>query len=245
MSSAPDSCCLVFDVRKRPVFKAAPIQPSAQLAHLQSVRGWSWDRFTLNRPAVALLVLLSAIVCTMACGGRGICSCTPTASASQDFRHAEKHVPLPNITPTEITVAQILGWALGPDPTNTTPRTGQELTLYHVANAYLQNARLISFDCDVHLEISDLPAKTAPRVIVETPIDSEYCANRHSLQDALSRHHFHLRYVVNADVSQSELPQPLAVSALGLAFRDFEHGRGSQEVGTPWELHPAEVTVLQ
>ena len=178
-------------------------------------------------------------------GGGGICNCTPAASASQDFRHAEKHVPLPSGTPTEITVARILGWALGPDPTNTTPRTGQELTLYHIANAYLQNARLISFDCDVHLEISDVPAKTAPRVIVETPIDSEYCANRHSLQDALARRHFQLRYFDNSAVSQSELPQPLLVSVLGLAFRDFEHGRGSQEVGTPWELHPAEVTVLQ
>jgi hypothetical protein len=150
------------------------------------------------------------------------------------------------VIPTETTVAQILGWAVGgPDPTNATPRSGRELTLYHIVSAYLQNARLISFDCDVHLEISDVPAKTAPRVIVETPIDSEYCANRHGLQDALSRHHFRLRYVSNSDVSQSELPQPLLVSALGLAFRDFEHNRGSQEVGTPWELHPAEVTVPQ
>jgi hypothetical protein len=181
----------------------------------------------------------------ISCGGRDICNCTPTASVSQDFRHAEKHVPLPNVIPTETTVAQILGWAVGPDPTNATPRGGRELTLYHIASAYLQNARLISFDCDVHLEISDVPAKTAPRVIVETPIDSEYCANRHSLQDALSRHHFQLQYIDNSAVSQSELPQPLLVSVLGLAFRDFEHNRGSAEVGTPWELHPAEVTVLQ
>ena len=165
------------------------------------------------------------------------------ASVSQDFRHAEKHVPLPNVTPTETTAAQILGWATGSDPTNTTPRSGQELTLYHIASAYLQNARLISFDCDVHMEISDVPNKTAPRVIVETPIDSEYCANRHSLQDSLSRHHFHLRYVANSDVRRSELPQALPVSVLGLAFRDFEHNRGSQQVGTPWELHPAEVSV--
>src|SRR5205085_11905139 len=139
---------------------------------------WSGDRFALNRLAMALLFLLSAIVCTMSCGGGDVCHCNPTASVSQDFRHAEKHIPLPSGTPTEITVAQILGWALGPDPTDTTPRTGQELTLYHIANAYLQNARLISFDCDVHMEISDTPSKTAARVIVETPIDSEYCSNR-------------------------------------------------------------------
>jgi len=147
------------------------------------------------------------------------------------------------VTPAETSVAQILSWAFGSDPTNTTPRTGRELTLYHIANAYLQNARLIDFDCDVHLEISDTAGKTAPRVIVETPIDSEYCSNRQQLQDALSHHHFKLRFISNAAVSQSELPQALPVSVVGLAFRDFEHNRGSQEVGTPWELHPAEVTV--
>jgi hypothetical protein len=192
-----------------------------------------------------LLITLFTAILGLSCGGPDICHCTPTGTTAQDFRHAEKHVPLPSVTPTEITVAQILTWALGPNPTDTTPRTGQELILYHVANAYLQNARLIDFDCDVHLEISDVSDKAAPRVIVETPIDSEYCTNRHSLQDALSRHHFRLRYISNADVNQSELPHPLLVSVLGLAFRDFEHNRGSQEVGTPWELHPAEVTVLE
>ncbi len=194
-----------------------------------------------------LLVIVMAIVPVLSCGGGSdaICHCTPTASVSQDFRHAEKHVPLPNLTPTETTVAQILSWPLGPDPTDTTPRTGQELTLYHIANAYLQSARLISFDCDVHLEISDTPSKTAPRVIVETPIDSEYCSNRQALQHALAQHNFQLQYIDQPQISQAELPQALPVSVLGLAFRDFEHGRGSQQVGTPWELHPAEVTVLQ
>lgn len=93
------------------------------------------------------------------------------------------------------------------------------------------------------MEISDTSAKTVPRVIVETPIDSEYCSSRQHLQDALSRHHFKLQFISNAAVSQSELPQALPVSVVGLTFRDFEHNRGSQEVATPWELHPAEVTV--
>jgi hypothetical protein len=186
--------------------------------------------------------LLSAVT---SCGGSDVCHCTPAAPASKDFRHAEKHVALPNATPLETTVAQILAWPPGPDPTDSTPRSGRELTLYHVATAYLQNARLISFDCDIHLEISDTPDKAAPRVIVETPIDSEYCDNRKALQKALAKHRFQLRYVNNQEVAQSELPQALPVSVLGLAFRDFEHNRGSAEVGTPWELHPAEVTVLQ
>jgi len=190
-----------------------------------------------------LLIAIAVTASTASCGGGDICHCKPTASTSQDFRHAEKHVPLPNGNPTPTTVAQILAWPLGADPTNTTPRTARELTLYSIATAYLQSARLITFDCDVHLEISDMPSKTAPRVIVETPIDSEYCDSRKTLQHALAQHHFQLRYIDQPQVSQAELPHALPVSVVGLAFRDFEHNRGSKEVGTPWELHPAEVTV--
>jgi hypothetical protein len=154
-------------------------------------------------------------------------------------------VPLPDVAPTETTVGEILTWPAGPDPTNNTPRSGRELTLYHVASAFLQSARLMTFDCDIHLEISDIPDKNAPRVIVETPIDSEYCGNRQAVQTALAKHGFRLRYLSNSELNQAELPQPLPVSVLGLAFRDFEHSRGSQQVATAWELHPAEVTVLQ
>jgi len=168
-------------------------------------------------------------------GGSDVCSCTPAAPASQDFRHAEKHVPLPSSTPVQTTVAQILRWAFGPDPLDSTLRTGRELTLYQITTAYLQNARLISFDCDVHFEISDTPDKNAPRVIVETAIDSEYCPSRKAIEGGLAQHHFQLQYIANADVSQAELPQALPVSVLGLAFRDFEHNRGSVEVGTPWD----------
>lgn len=191
-----------------------------------------------NLGRISWIALLS--IFALSCGG-GICDCHPTAPASKDFRHDDKHVPLPAITPVETSVAQILAWPLGPDPTNTTPRSGRELTLFHIATAFLQNARIVSFDCDVHAELSEVPSKNAPRVIVETPIDSEYCANRESLASALAKHHFRLR---SEQASQAELPQPLPVSVVGLAFRDFEHNRGSQEIGTPWELHPAIVTVL-
>ena len=61
----------------------------------------------------------------------------------------------------------------------------------------------------VHFEISDLPDKAAPRVIVETPIDAEYCPSRQAIANALARQHFRLRYVSNANVSRSELRQPL------------------------------------
>jgi hypothetical protein len=201
-----------------------------------------------NPTRLSLLLATLFLIFEASCGGgrtaNDICHCTPTASDSQDFRHAEKHVPLPNQAPAEITVSQILAWAPGPDPTDSTPRFGRERTLYHIASAYLQNARVINFDCDVHLEISQTGDKTAPRVIVETPIDSEYCQSRTALEEGLAQHNFQLRYISNQDVSQAELPRPIPVSVLGLAFRDFEHNRGSAEVGAPWELHPAEVTVL-
>jgi hypothetical protein len=150
-----------------------------------------------------IAVLLVAVLLTweVSCGGGDVCHCTPTASDSQDFRHTEKHVPLTTATAVETTIGQILGWPPGPDPSDSTPRTGRELTLYHISQAYLQNARLISFDCDIHLEISDVADKTAPRVIVETPIDSEYCQSRRAIEDGLARHHFRLRYVSNANVS--------------------------------------------
>src|SRR5438270_12561679 len=87
---------------------------------------------------MTLAALLFAGV--LSCGGADVCHCTPTAPAAKDFRRAEKHVPQPSVVPVETTVAQILTWPLGPDPIDTTPRTGRELTLYHIATAYLQNA---------------------------------------------------------------------------------------------------------
>lgn len=193
--------------------------------------------------------VLGATLAFVSCGGghssrNDVCQCTSEAPASQDFRHNEKHVPFPSVTPVETSVAEILQWPAGPDPADGTPRSGRELNLYHVPNAYLQNARLISFDCDIHFEISDVPDKAAPRVIVETPIDSEYCASRQAVQSALAQHGFQLQYIDEQHVSQAELPRALPVSVLGLAFRDFEHNRGTAEANTPWELHPAQVTVL-
>ena len=41
-----------------------------------------------------------------------------------------------------------------------------------------------------------------------------------------------------------ELPQALPAEVLGMAFEDFEHNRGSGQVTTLWELHPAIVNLL-
>ncbi len=171
---------------------------------------------------------------------KDICNCLPVEPDIADYRHAAKHVPIPNVTPQEITVADILSWpqdlpVLPPDA----PRSGRELQVFHVASAFLQNASVNSGDCDVHLEISATADKNAPRVIVESPVDSEYCSARKNIQSQLAQHGFQL------DAQHGgELPQALAVQVLGMAFEDFEHSRGSPQVATLWELHPAIVTLL-
>ena len=168
-----------------------------------------------------------------------LCNCTPSEPASSDYRDSAKHVPLPNGTPQEITVATILGWQpSSPAPAFGAARSGRELQLFHISQAFLQSVHVERGDCDVHLELSDVPDKTAPRVIVETPVDSEYCQARGQIQAQLAQHGFTLTLKQGG-----ELPQPLAVSVLGLAFEDFPHTRGSEFVATTWELHPAIVTI--
>jgi hypothetical protein len=177
------------------------------------------------------------------CGGHStndICDCNPDRSATEDYRHAEKHVPIPSITPIQITVATMLGWAVTELPDGT-PRSGRELQVFEIANGFVQFVALNQGDCDIHVEISDTPGKTAPRVIVEipgqVPIDNEYCPNRQNLQNALTPHG------VTINATGQEVDPALSADVVGLAFQDFEHNRGTQFVATTWELHPATVTL--
>jgi hypothetical protein len=170
-----------------------------------------------------------------------ICNCLPIEPDIADYRHLAKHVVLPNGPPQEIMVIDILGWdqnlpVLPPEA----PRSGRELQLFHVAKAYLQNASVNSGDCDVHLEISQTADPHAPRVVVETPVDSEYCSARRAIQSQLKKHGFQLDATHGGD-----LPQAIPAEITGMAFEDFEHNRGSAEVSTLWELHPAIVNLLQ
>lgn len=184
--------------------------------------------------------LLVLIMLTQSCGvinkilNPDICNCLPLEPDALDYRHAAKHVPLPNGTPQEIDVNTILTWPQDPILPIDQPRIGRELQLMHVATAYLENASLNTGDCDIHLEISQTPDKNAPRVVVETPVDTEYCTARQNLQNQLKQQGFQLD-----SQHGGELPRPLRVSVLGLPFEDFEHGRGSAQVATLWELHPA------
>ena len=184
---------------------------------------------------------------TVSCGGvnlgavqpQDLCKCTPLEPDVADFRHDEKHVPIANMTPTETTVDTILNWPQDDIVLPDAPRTGRELQVFHVAQAFLQNVRVNGEDCDVNLEISQTADRNAPRVIVETPVDSEFCSARKNIQSQLAQHGFRL------DVEHGgELPQALPAEVLGMAFEDFEHNRGSGQVSTLWELHPATVNLL-
>jgi hypothetical protein len=75
-------------------------------------------------------------------------------------------------------------------------------------------------------------------VIVETPVDSQFCSARQNAQSQLAKHGFKLD-----SQTGGELPQALPVQVLGMAFEDFNHSRGSTHVKTTWELHPAIVTI--
>jgi hypothetical protein len=167
-----------------------------------------------------------------------LCKCLPLEPDIADYRHVAKHVPIPNISAQEIDVATILSWTQDPIMAPDAPRTGRENEVFHVATAYLQAASVNGADCDVTMEISSTSDKNAARVVVETPVDSEYCSARQNIQAQLKQHNFRLD-----SQHGGELPQALPAQVLGMAFEDFEHNRGSAQVATVWELHPAIVTL--
>lgn len=181
-----------------------------------------------------------------ACGGGGasdpgapaqICNCTPPAKSVNEYRHAAKHVPLPNKTPIETTISDILAWPQPAAPAHDAPRAGRELNVYHIATAYIQLVWLVNSDCDVHLELSDTPDKATPRIIAETPVDPEYCTARQEVAQQLENRGIHIT------TTKQEIANPPKVSVLGMAFEDDPHStRGSGFVKTLWELHPAVVS---
>jgi len=201
----------------------------------------------LNRILLVGTIILSALLCGACNGGsygivqpnpEDLCKCLPVEPDILDFRHIAKHVPIPNIAAQEIDVTTILSWTQHDVVLPDAPRTGRELQVFHVANAFLQETSVNGADCDVHFEISMTADKNSDRVIVETPADSEFCSARQSAQSQLAKHGFKLD-----SQHGGELPQALSVQVLGMAFEDFDHARGSAHVRTNWELHPAIVTI--
>jgi len=145
---------------------------------------------------------------------------------------------LPHVTPTDVTVSDILHWDVPPQPDFFAARQGRETQLFHVTNAILQFAWLRTGDCDLHLEIADSMDHNAPRIIIETPHMDSFCSARRQLAQQLKAKGFTL------NSNSGELPNPVPADVVGLAFRDFDHPqRGSVHVATVWELHPAVVTL--
>ena len=191
---------------------------------------------------ITILVALAAVSCNGQDFGfvqptpKDLCKCLPVEPDIADYRHLAKHVPIPNIAAQEVSVEIILTWSQDPVIPPDAPRTGRELEVFHIATAFLQNASVNAVDCDVVMEISQTADKSSPRMIVETPVDSEYCTARQNLQAQLKQHGFRLDSQHGGD-----LPQAIPVDVVGMAFEDFEHDRGP--VATLWELHPAIVTL--
>jgi hypothetical protein len=205
----------------------------------------------VNLRLQTFLWLVSAIVLWFAAGSckggdygvlqptpEDLCKCLPIEPDIADFRHIAKHVAIPNIAAEEIGVDTILSWTQDAFVAPDAPRTGRELRVFHVANAFVQEASVNAADCDVHFEISQTADKKAPRLIVETPVDREFCSARQTAQAQLAKHGFRLD-----SQHGGELPQALPAEVLGMAFEDFDHSRGSAQVATTWELHPAIVTI--
>jgi hypothetical protein len=167
-----------------------------------------------------------------------LCNCDPTEPSSVDYRTAAKHVDLPSGAPQEITVTDVIQFPVGPSPAPDAPRSGRELQLFHIANAFAQVVWLNPTDCDVHVELSATADKNAPRIIVETPHMDSYCQSRQQLSAMFNAHG------VIIDNNRKEVNPPLAADVVGLAFQDIPHAtRGSAQVATVWELHPAVVTL--
>ncbi len=196
-------------------------------------------RKNLARLQAVLLVVFVTISCNTLNVIENICNCQALLPDISDYRHNAKHVAIPTGTPTAVTVEDILSWPTTPALPPDAPRSGRELELVEVKQAYLVNASENPGDCDVHMEIAATADKNAPRVIIETPIESEYCANRQLVQNTLAQHGFKMDTTHGGD-----LVQPLLISVTGLPFEDFEHGRGSPQVATLWEIHPAVITFL-
>lgn len=229
-------------VLKAPQSPPIPVVPSFPMASKFLMNDSVKSPGRIYLTCMTILATLAAFGCSGQDFGslqpkpEDLCKCLPFEPDIADYRHIAKHVPIPSEVPQEVSVDTILTWPqdlfIPPDA----PRTGRELQVFHIANAFLQNVAVNSADCDISMEISQTAAKIAPRMIVETPVDSEYCSARQNLQAQLKQHGFRLD-----SQHGGELSQALPVDVLGMAFEDFEHNRGN--AATLWELHPAIVTL--
>ena len=187
----------------------------------------------MRKTALAALIVFCIGSSCFAADKLDVCGCKPRSEKETDYRYAMKHIPLPDMQPQTVTVQDMLEWDQSANLRNDAPRKGRELQLVVIPRAYVQFAWAYRGDCDIHIEISETPDKDAPRAIVETPVDPEYCPARKALQSALRDHG------VELSVLQQEVDNPFPVTVRGLPYQDAKHKRGSAHVATVWEIHPA------
>lgn len=199
------------------------------------------------RPSLLVVVVLLLLGCSdparpgnkegKAIATALICACKPTHITKDDWRIEFKNGSMPDSSPQDLSVAEILSWPEGPEPGARTSRSARELILYRVPKAYLQSIFLRKSDCDFHMEVSETAEKNAPRVIIETPGTEQYCQARSGTYSSLKQ-----RGITVTDLN-GELANPPSVEIVGVPFRDQSHpiwfARGSDKVATLWELHPA------
>jgi hypothetical protein len=102
---------------------------------------------------ITILAALAAVSCNGQDFGflqptpKDLCKCLPIEPDIADYRHLAKHVPIPNIAAQEVSVEIILTWSQDPVIPPDAPRAGRELEVFHIANAFLQNASVNAVDC--------------------------------------------------------------------------------------------------
>ena len=132
----------------------------------------------MRKTALAALIVFCIGSSCFAADKLDVCGCKPRSEKETDYRYAMKHIPLPDMQPQTVTVQDMLEWDQSANLRNDAPRKRRELQLVVIPRAYVQFAWAYRGDCDIHIEISETPDKDAPRAIVETPVDPEYCPAR-------------------------------------------------------------------
>src|SRR5215469_4177505 len=103
------------------------------------------------------VLLLGFTLAQLSCGGHSssgvmgqgtgspqdLCNCVESEPASADFRTDAKHVDLPQIAVTDITVGTVLKWSIPAQPAFDAPRVGIALQMVHLRNGVLQCSGLV------------------------------------------------------------------------------------------------------
>lgn len=129
----------------------------------------------IARPAgtafVGLLLVTGLAVTTSVPSQAAFSSCTPSTTHHERWSVKTRATPPAPVAATPITVAQLIAItvpARADAPDSPIDDNGVEHTIYSLS-AYVMYAKRSADDCDIHLEVADVPNPIASRVIVEIP----------------------------------------------------------------------------